>query len=103
MDIKKTTIAQADTKQLARVESAQRNSRPERADASVSSTEVSSSQKKPEVDTGATMNLIELGRREVEALHERMLTRLREDIASGDYSANMDVVAERVAEVLSED
>lgn len=49
------------------------------------------------------MNLIELGRREVEALHERMLTRLREDIASGDYSANMDVVAERVAEVLSED
>jgi len=32
-----------------------------------------------------------------------MITRLREDIASGDYSANMEVVAERVAEVLSED
>lgn len=52
------------------------------------------------VDTSATSALVEVGREEAQRLHNEMLEDLRSAIASGSYQADMDVVAERVAEVL---
>lgn len=46
------------------------------------------------------MSLVELGKRESKELHQRMIDRLRQDIANGTYTADLNVVAERVAEVL---
>ncbi len=54
----------------------------------------------PQVDTSATAELVELAKHEALANHERMLEQLQRDIASGDYNADLDVVAERVADVL---
>ena len=53
-----------------------------------------------EVDTRATLELVEITQDEGLELHEKMLEQLRDRIASGNYTADLDVVAERVAEVL---
>jgi anti-sigma28 factor (negative regulator of flagellin synthesis) len=94
MDIKKTT----DSSNLAQLESAQRKRPTEIAESPSRSTEVSPD--KPKVDTGQTVSLVELGKRESKELHQRMIDRLRQDIANGTYTADLNVVAERVAEVL---
>lgn len=51
-------------------------------------------------DTSQTSGLQELGLVESRKLHEELIMRLRDDIRGGSYVADMDVVAERVAEVL---
>lgn len=53
-----------------------------------------------QVDTSATSNLVELVRHDAQNIHTRMLEQLQTDISSGSYNADLDVVAERVAEVL---
>lgn len=54
----------------------------------------------PRVDTRATESLVQTGRAEGRGLHERVVTELRDQIAKGTYTADLDVVAERVADVL---
>jgi anti-sigma28 factor (negative regulator of flagellin synthesis) len=45
---------------------------------------------------------VEIGKNEARKHHEMLLSELREQIRSGTFQADMDVVAERVAEVLGE-
>ena len=54
----------------------------------------------PEADTSATSALEQMGRAEAQQLHQDMIARLREEIRNGTYEPQLDVVAERVAEVL---
>jgi anti-sigma28 factor (negative regulator of flagellin synthesis) len=54
------------------------------------------------VDTSTTQSLVEIGKNEARKHHEMLLSELREQIRSGTFQADMDVVAERVAEVLGE-
>ena len=52
------------------------------------------------VDTGATQRLVESGQSEAMALHEAEIQQIATDIRTGSYSADLDVVAMRVAQVL---
>lgn len=52
------------------------------------------------VDTSRTAGLVEVGRHEADQLHNDLIMQLRDQIRSGTYAADLDVVAERVAEVL---
>ncbi len=51
-------------------------------------------------DTSATSSLQELGKSEAHKLHQELLDRLRDEIKNGTYQPRLDVVAERVADVL---
>ena len=50
----------------------------------------------------ATQSLVEISRHEARKQHELLLSELREQIRSGTFTADLDVVAERVAEVLAD-
>ena len=52
------------------------------------------------VDTHATQQLVETSLREVRALHEAELDDLAQQIRTGSYTPDLDVVASRVADVL---
>jgi hypothetical protein len=54
----------------------------------------------PSVDTSATQSLVQVGLQEALALHESELASLTEQIRTGAYSADPDILASRVAEVL---
>ena len=65
------------------------------------SPEMTSNQRRA-VDTSATQSLVEISRHEARKQHELLLTELRDQIRSGTFTADLDVVAERVAEVLAD-
>jgi len=54
------------------------------------------------VDTSATQSLVEISKHEARKHHEKLLTELREQIRNGTFQSDLDVVAERVAEVLGD-
>ena len=102
MDVKKPSVAQSNATNRANLESVRQKSQAGNTAAQQSQATDTTTPDKGTVDAGATLSLVELGREEAKALHERMITRLRDDIASGTYSPDMDVVSERVAEVLGD-
>ena len=102
MDIKqKLPVTVTDKSTMKALESVRQQHKAENVGGPSTSTEAQTSRAK--VDTSTTSNLVELGRREAQKLHEQMMQQIANDIADGSYSADVNVVAERVADVLGDE
>jgi anti-sigma28 factor (negative regulator of flagellin synthesis) len=101
MDVKqKPPVTVTDRTNLKALESVRNQTKAENVGGASTSTEAPKTRK--QVDTSTTSNLVELGKREAQRLHEQMMQQLAEDISDGSYNADVNVVAARVAEVLGD-
>ena len=84
------------------VELARRGKRTEVVEGGKPISSETSSHQRSAVDTSATQSLVEISRHEARKQHELLLTELQDQIRNGTFESDLDVVAERVAEVLAD-
>ncbi len=102
MDVKqKLPVTVTDKSTLKALESVRQQRKTENVGGPSTSTEAQTA--RTTVDMSTTSNLVELGKREAQRLHEQMMQQIADDISDGTYSADVNVVAERVAEVLGDE